>query len=131
MATRIFLGASVLIWFGYGLFCFFQPGSLEAAAGVTIGSATASTEIRAMYGGLQAAIGVLAGAALLRASLVRPALLCQAFLLSGLAVSRLLGAVIDGSFTAYTSGAIVFEIAAAGCAIALLRGAATAAPQPG
>ena len=121
MWTRAYLAISVLIWAGYGLYCFFEPATLEQAAGLVLGSSVARTEVRAMYGGLQFAIGAMALAALFRPALVRPTLLSLAFLVSGLAVSRAIGAVLDGSFGQYTTGAIVFEVAVAGTAIALLR----------
>ena len=59
---RIFLGLQALLWLPYGVFCFFQPAFLGEAAGVTIGSTTASIELRAMYGGLQASTGAKASA---------------------------------------------------------------------
>lgn len=131
MWTKIYLGASVVVWLGYGAYCFVDPTAVEAAAGIAIASPVASTEVRAMYGGLQMAIGAMALAALLRPGLVRPALLCVAFLVTGLAVSRLLGAMIDGSFGQYTTGAIVFEALTAGCAIALLRNPTGGAAESG
>ena len=69
MATSIFLGLSTLVWLGYGLYCLLDPGYLAQAAGVAAASATGTTEIRAMYGGLQAGIGVIALGGLLRESL--------------------------------------------------------------
>ena len=48
-------------------------------------SPTGSTELRAMYGGLQIALGAFAALAALRSSLARPALLAIAFLTAGLA----------------------------------------------
>jgi hypothetical protein len=63
MAARIFLAFSALLWLPYGVYCFFDPGFLAGAAGVVSQSPTASTELRAMYGGLQTAIGALALAA--------------------------------------------------------------------
>ena len=123
MWTRGYLVVSVLVWLGYGLYCFFAPATVEQAAGLVIGSSVARTEVRAMYGGLQIAIGVMALAALLRPALVRPTLLCLAFLVTGLAVTRALGAVMDGSFGQYTTGAIFFEVMVAGGALALLRSA--------
>jgi hypothetical protein len=71
MATRIFLVVSGLIWVPYGLYCFFQPGSLAEAAGVAFMSPTGETELRAMYGGLQAAVGTVAFAGALRPDLAR------------------------------------------------------------
>ena len=64
--------------------CFFDPGSLEEIAGVGARSTTGTIELRAMYGGLQAALGALAGAALLRPALERPALVALAFVCGGL-----------------------------------------------
>ena len=120
MATRAFLALPTLIWLPYGIFCFFQPGFLAGAAGVSAADATATTELRAMYGGLQAAIGVLAALALVRPSLRRPALLMLLVLGTGLGVSRLLGAVLDAGFSEYTNGAIIFELTSAGIAAWLL-----------
>jgi hypothetical protein len=51
---RIFFALTALVWLPYGIFCFFQPGYLAQAAGVTATSATGTIELRAMYGGLQA-----------------------------------------------------------------------------
>jgi hypothetical protein len=128
MAARIFLGLSALIWLPYGLYCFFSPGFLagEGSAGVVAATATGSTELRAMYGGLQAAIGVFVGLAVFRPGLVQPALLMTAFLTTGLATARLAGALIDGGFSGYTFGGLGFEILSACIAWWLLqRGADT------
>jgi len=120
MAERAFLALETLIWLPYGIFCFFAPGFLAATAGVLATDATATTELRAMYGGLQAAIGVLTGLAFARPSLRRPALVMLLVLGTGLGVSRLLGAVLDAGFSEYTNGAIVFELATASFAAWLL-----------
>ena len=123
MAARIFLGLSALIWLPYGILCFLQPELLagDGSAGLVAATATGSTELRAMYGGLQAAIGVLVGLAVFRPGLVQPALLTTAFLTTGLAVARLSGALIDGGFSGYTLGALGFEILSACVAWWLLR----------
>jgi hypothetical protein len=123
MATRIFLGLSALVWLPYGIFCFFQPGYLGEAAGVTIGSTTGSIEIRAMYGGLQAAIGVLAALAIFRPDWVRPALVLLLFLPAGLGTARLLGAALEGEVSAYTGFALLFEFSSVTVAAWLLRDA--------
>jgi len=113
MAARIFLIVSTFIWLPYGVFCFFQPGFLEGAAGVSAINATATTELRAMYGGLQAAIGVLAALAVVREPLRRPALVTVGFLSAGLGMSRLAGVALDGDLSPYTASAIVFELTSA------------------
>ena len=117
---RLFLGASALLWLPYGLFCFFDPGYLAEAAGVTSTTPTGTIELRAMYGGLQAALGVLAGAALLRVALRRPALLTLAFVGAGLFTARLLGAVMSSDFSSYTVMALLLELTTSVFATALL-----------
>jgi len=76
-----------------------------------------------MYGGLQIAIGLLAGAALVRTELVRTALTTLLFLTAGLGTTRLLGLLLDGGLSAYTAGALGFEMVCATVAFFLLRDA--------
>lgn len=121
MAVRIFLAISTLIWLPYGVYCFVHPGYLGQAAGVMSLTATGTTEIRAMYGGLQAGIGLLTLAGLLHDAFRRQALVMLAFLCGGLCSSRIAGAFLDGSFSSYTAYALVFEIGSTAAAIWLLR----------
>jgi hypothetical protein len=128
MAIRAFLAFSALVWLPYGLWCFLRPEFLADAAGIVASTPTASTELRAMYGGLQMGIGLLAAAALLAPSLCRPALLAIAFLCTGLATTRALGVLLDGGLSSYTAAGLVFEILSASIAITLLpRAPATSA----
>lgn len=120
MATRVFLVLSALLWLPYGLYCLFVPSALADTAGVGFTTPTGSTELRAMYGGLQAAIGLLAGLAAVRPNLVRPALVSLAFLAGGLASARALGVVIDGGLSSYTAMGLGFEIATVAIAATLL-----------
>ena len=122
MAIPIFLAFSAALWLPYGIYCFANPAYLAEAAGVAAGSATGTIELRAMYGGLQAAIGTLALVAIWREALRPSALVCIAFLCSGLALARLLGAAIDSDVSSYTAMGLGFEIVSAGFAIACLRG---------
>ena len=116
MFARVFLGLNTLIWLPYGIMCFLDPALLAEAAGVSAASATGTTELRAMYGGLQASIGVWAGLAAWRPSLARGALTALVVLPAGLASTRLAGAAIDGEFATYTLGALALEISLAGLA---------------
>ena len=119
--TKIYLAISVLIWLPYGLYCAFAPEYLEGAAGVMATTSTGTTEIRAMYGGLQASIGMMCAAALVRADLARSAVLALAFLTSGLFLVRVAGFLIDGSASEYTNGVLVFEGSYALISIMLFR----------
>ena len=83
MATRIFLRLSALLWVLYGLYCFVEPSQLAEAAGVAASTTTGTIELRAMYGGLQVAIGLLAGAAVFTPRLQPAALLMLAVSLCG------------------------------------------------
>lgn len=121
MGRKLFLGLSALVWFPYGLYCFFAPSALAEIGGVTSTSATGTTELRAMYGGLQAALGLMAFAGMQRASLTRPALLTLATVTGGLCSARLLGAFLDGAWSAYTIMGLVFEVGSVLWATSLLR----------
>lgn len=121
MQGRWFLALSALGWFPYGLFCFFAPTALAANAGVTFISPTGATEMRAMYGGLQAALGLLAFAGMQRPSLTRPALVALFTVTAGLGVARLLGTVTDGAWSLYTLLGLLFEFGSAAWAGSILR----------
>ena len=113
MGIRIVLALGVLIWLPYGIFCFLQPGALAESAQVAATGVTGTVELRAMYGGLQAAIGVLCALALFQPSLQRPALVLLIVVAAGLGTARLIGCLIDGEFSGYNSFALIFEWATA------------------
>ncbi|MBW2268365.1 MAG: DUF4345 family protein [Deltaproteobacteria bacterium] len=125
MAERSFFAVSTLLWLGYGVYCFFQPGVLAEMAGVMGSTPTATTELRAMYGGAQAGIGLLCAGAFAQATLRRPALLALLFIVGGLGTTRLLGALLDGSFTSYTFSGLGFEWATIAVAAWLLSRTST------
>lgn len=129
MAARVFLALSALLWLPYGVWCFFDPGTLAASAGVAFQSPTGSTELRAMYGGLQTALGALALAGALRPPLRRPALLTLGCLASGLALARLGGVALDGAPSAYTVAGLGFEITTAGLSAFFLSRAPSASER--
>jgi hypothetical protein len=109
LAARIFLALCAVLWLPYGLMCLVNPGSLADGAGIVATSATGTVELRAMYGGLQAAVGALALAGALRPSLAPHALLALGALSAGLGSARLASALLAGSFESYTLGALGFE----------------------
>lgn len=121
MASRIFLGLSALLWLPYGVLCFLQPSYLDGAAGVVATSPTGTVELRAMYGGLQAAIGALCALGALSATWRSHALVVLGFLAAGLGLSRLLGVLAGGGLSSYTTMALLIEFTSAGLAWALAR----------
>jgi hypothetical protein len=125
--VRIFLAVAAVVWTPYGLYLMFSPGALEGIAGVTAAHAAATTELRAMYGGLQAAIGVLCIAALLRERYAPAVLAASAVLTGGLLTGRLIGVLSDaGALDGYNIGALIFEAVATASAALLARTAADA-----
>jgi hypothetical protein len=120
MEIRIFLGLSALLWFPYGLYCFFDPAFLAGAAGVASTTPTGTIELRAMYGGLQVGIGALAALGAVRPTFARPALVALAFLCSGLFLARIVGAGWGGEFSSYTVSALGIEITSAALALLFL-----------
>jgi hypothetical protein len=128
MAARIFLGASALLWIPYGIYCFFRPEALAEAAGVSFGTPTGSTEIRATYGGLTLALGALAALGALSPSWTRHALVTLGVACAGFGLARVAGVVIDGGPTAYTVQALVLEFVTV--ALTALFLARAPAPRP-
>jgi len=121
MIPRVFFALTALVWLPYGIYCFFDPGYLAPTAGIAATSATGTIELRAMYGGLQAGVGALALAAALRPALVGPALIASCFLFAGLAVTRLIAAIVTGELSSYTAQALGLEWGSAALAVWLLR----------
>ena len=109
MVLKIYLGICVAVFLPYGLMCFVNPALLIDSAGIQAISATGTTELRAMYGGLQAAIGALAAFSLFRASLVNTFLVTLVTVTTGLLLARIVGLAIDGGYTTYTGMALGFE----------------------
>ncbi|MGB3621195.1 DUF4345 domain-containing protein [Ketobacter sp. MCCC 1A13808] len=115
--TKAFLILNVIMWLPYGIACIVNPGLPTGFSGLEMTSATAMTEIRSMYGGVQSAMGVMCLMAVFASSLVRPALGAVAFVFSGLAIARVVGFLLDSSGSEYTYGAMGFE--AVGAAVSM------------
>lgn len=120
-ATRTFLLVLGVAFLPYGIYCFLVPGYLLGAAGVSASTPTGVTELRAMYGGLQAAFGVLMLSSARDPRIAIAGLAAAACVMPGLGLARLAGVVMDGSVSAYTIGALVFELGSSAVAISLLR----------
>ena len=105
-----------LVWLPWGLFCIFDTSQISEIIGVTSVDATGNTDLRAMYGGFQFAVG-----ALFNQRYFVNFVYALAFLGSCMALSRIYGLVVDGSATGYTVGVLGFEAFAGVTAILWLR----------
>ncbi len=111
--VKAFLLLNVVMWLPYGIACLVNPSILAGFTGISMTTATAVTEIRAMYGGMQSAIGLICLFGLISTKMVRPALAMVAFAFCGIAIARVMGLAIDSSGSEYTYGAVGFEIVGA------------------
>lgn len=118
--TRVFLFFSALVWLPYGLFLTVLPDKLAGIAGVVATSATGTVELRAMYGGLEVAIGALCLAAAVSPAWRTHGLAALAFLYTGLASTRLIATLGAGEFSFYLIAALAVELPSAIVAIWLL-----------
>jgi len=117
----LFLAVNALIWLPYGLWCLVRPDTLMAVAGVSATTPTAVAELRAMYGGLQAAIGAVAMTALLKPAHRSTIVMVLGTLTAGLGTARLVAALTGSGFSSYTVGGLVFELGATVWAASLLK----------
>jgi hypothetical protein len=127
LAVRIFLGLCALLWTPYAIQLLFDPAALTEAANVAATSATGVAELRAMYGGLQAAIGLLALAGAVRPALAPYALATLGAVCAGLGIARLGAAAVGGAFSDYTNMALALELVTLACVLALWKRAQPAA----
>ena len=80
---------------GFGIACLVRPKRMLNRVDVRPKSARGTTELRAMYGGLELGLGAFFATAAAKDHLSRPALLAQALGLGGLAISRFAGILRD------------------------------------
>jgi len=118
--ARIFLFVAGLMWLAYGIYMLMAPGALAATAGVGALNSTGTIELRAMYGGLEGAVGLLALWGAFAAGLRRAGLAALAFTCTGLGATRLVNAILAGEFSTYTKQGLCLEIPLSVIAIWLL-----------
>jgi hypothetical protein len=100
----LFLAANSLFWLPWGLINLIWPESWsgEVIPGMNVydlSSAVARTEVRAMYGGLQMAIGIFALLGAFRPRYRDAAFMFFLLALTGLALCRLAGMIVEGERT--------------------------------
>jgi Domain of unknown function (DUF4345) len=128
MAARVFLGLMGLMWAGYGVWCFVNPGFLQQSVGVAaIAGTPGLVDIQATYGGFQAAVGVLLLGGALRAENTRSVLATYGVLCAGIGSARLAAALLASEWSSYTSIGVGFELGSVAVVLALLARSRTGA----
>ena len=117
---QIFLMLEAVGWFGYGLLCLLYPSMLASVSGVNSMTTTGLVELSAMYGGLEAAIGIIAFLGWHETQKTRWALWSLVLLCGGMGGGRLLAALFHMHLSLYTAGALLFELGSATVAWILL-----------
>ena len=114
--------ATVVLWIcagsyaGFGLLFLALPERMAGTVELEARSATARTEIRAMYGGLELGIAAFLGFCALNPELLGLGLLASALLLGGIGAGRLIGAAIARTAAPLTVGLTVLELGTAALA---------------
>jgi hypothetical protein len=108
-SAKIFLGLTGLIFAVYGVYLIINPQFLIEIANFSISENTALTELRAMYGGLQLALGLFMLISCSRESLITPCLLLMVLSFLCLSGTRALGLVIDPADNGYNVSAMLYE----------------------
>lgn len=104
-----FLAANGLFWLGYGAWCLFNPAMLDSFLAID-GSPASHTEFRAMYGGLQLALGLFWLTCALQCNRLECGLLNFVLVMAGLATARGIGLFMHGTDD-YNLWALAYETA--------------------
>jgi hypothetical protein len=118
--ARAVLAVSALMFGGHGALCLFDPETIARESGLALPTPGASTEARAMYGGLEFALGLYFTAGALRRAFTNPALTALVVVFSGLAVARLVGLLLQPETDAYNVRALAYEGASLALGLAAL-----------
>jgi len=113
---QLFLSIVGAVFLGLGTINLFFPAAGMAGFEIQITSVSALNEIRANYGGMHFALGLLFLSGAFLGALKVPALLVVALFTGGLVVGRALGLALDGIPNLVVLG--LFALEALGCVVA-------------
>ncbi len=118
---KLYLLFTVLVWLPWGLMCVFDINLIADVIGVVGLTPSGNSDLRAMYGGVQTAVGLFAMLALLDTRFLPNFLLTLAIVGGCLALSRSYGLWVDESSTGYTWGVLAYEYFASISSVLWLR----------
>ncbi len=95
MLAAVVIAVSAMFFAGMGIYALAAPARLTAPFQVTLGSATARAEIRAVYGGFGLAVAAVLVVAIADPALRTGVVITVAAALAGMAAGRLIS-VLDG-----------------------------------
>ena len=119
-ASKLIIVVTAAVYFIYGIAFTFAPESLSQIVTGSVPSSTSGLiDMRATYGGMSIAIGILLY--ILSRSEVRLGLIGVVIFLSSMALTRAYGMVVDGEANTYMYAYLALEVVVAIIAGLLLR----------
>jgi hypothetical protein len=97
----------------FGVAYLVDPHGMMELVGLQLTTATAAADVRAIYGGLQLAVGVFLLACARRDDWMLPGLLATSYVFSFVAGARIVGIARDRATDGVTLGALAVEISCA------------------
>ncbi len=111
--SRIALGSAAVGYAGFGVACLARPKQMLSRIDVKPTSVIGTTELRAMYGGMELGLGAFFALAMAKREWTLPALTAQALGLGGLAAARIGSILHDRPRGAMIKALAVAELTAA------------------
>ena len=119
----VYLILNGVLFLGLGVAYLGWPAKLAGKTDMVLTTDTATIEIRAIYGGMEVALGLLLVVCALRHNWAFPALILTIVLYAGFAGGRIYGIIAASNPGVFTWKLLAFEVTAlaAGCVLAVLK----------
>jgi hypothetical protein len=118
---RAVLTLSGIIVLAIGVAFLLAPTAMMQSVDIAIATPLARGDVRAIYGGMEIAVGALLLLASRRDDRVRPGLFAAAVLFTGMAAGRLLGVLLDGTPPPFGWFLLLLELSGAVISFAMAR----------
>jgi len=118
--TTLYLALNGLLYTGLGVAYLVSPHKMASKTDFVLSSGTAEVELRAIYGGLEIALGLFMIFCAFRPSWLVFGLVLTVVIYAGFAGGRIMGIILADSFGGITWKLLLFEVAAVLLGSALL-----------